>query len=473
MSETQQTQAVGQVSPWTAQSGDQASTVPSSDRHDFSASAGGSAVAGQSLLGPFGLRDLVIIAAVVLIFIGTLLPLAGRGAGNFWTGSNVFFLGIGILLPLAVLVLVLLRGFKVLGTVRIGSLSLEQFSSVVASFATAYFFIATVTSIGVGFSIGYLIALIGAVVMLLSTVLSPWIPLLSGGTGAVSAQTGGAAAAGTQTQAPVVEQSTEASVDIAGSTFAEPQPSEQAEDASARWERPAEVAGVAGAAVLAAGVPVAAGAAPSGAEPETAPETNLNPLAHAETVPAEAVSVESEPAENLSVKHEYADSPQPAAEATEPAAVETAQPEPAAGEAASFDQVADAPASIEAAAATPSSDDYAAGFATSAASLEEVAQPEPAAEVKAPESFAATVDPADRPNQNTAGEVTQEAFWFAVDKPKAVVDEHTGGFLYNIEPGSWFLALQDRGYDYLVQNADGKLGVLRDLRNIERAPRDS
>ncbi|MDN5668069.1 MAG: hypothetical protein L0G87_06695, partial [Renibacterium salmoninarum] len=58
------------------------------------------------------------------------------------------------------------------------------------------------------------------------------------------------------------------------------------------------------------------------------------------------------------------------------------------------------------------------------------------------------------------------------DRPKAVLDEHTGGFLYNIEPGTWFLALQDRGHDFIVQNSDGRIGVLRDLSSIERAPED-
>ncbi|AJT41953.1 hypothetical protein [Psychromicrobium lacuslunae] len=466
MSDTQQTQAVGQVSPWATQS--KSGATPTSDSAQLdapsstvgSAPDAGSASTGGVTLGPFALRDLVIIAAVVLMFIGTLLPLAVRGAGNFWTVNNLFYLGIGILLPLAVLVLLLLRGFKVLRQVRIGSLTLEQFSSVVASFATAFFFLATVTSVGVGFSIGYLISLIGAVVMLLSTVLSPWIPALADGKVATGSASRSAAALADQKNA-------QQPVDLVGSTFAEPQPVQPIE--STRWQHPAadpvpsndSVDSAASAGVLASGA--------------AAPETNLNPLAHAGQSPARSAeaadSVDSQtelPAEQPSdeVSRSEESGAAPAAAVPAETAAELPAQQPAAVEQPGL---LPTPAPEE---SLPAEEPQ-----ISSAPLPAHHEPEPApqlaAEPKEPESFAATVDPADRPNQNTAGEVTQEAFWFAVDKPKAVVDEHTGGFLYNIEPGSWFLALQDRGYDYIVQNADGKLGVLRDLRNIERAPRDS
>ena len=90
-----------------------------------------------------------------------------------------------------------------------------------------------------------------------------------------------------------------------------------------------------------------------------------------------------------------------------------------------------------------------------------------------PQSIGATVDPASRQGTHEQGQGERpeyDAFWFAVDRPRAVVDEKSGGFLYNVEPGSWILALQDRGHDFLVQNTDGRVGVLRDLSNIERAP---
>ena len=61
-----------------------------------------------------------------------------------------------------------------------------------------------------------------------------------------------------------------------------------------------------------------------------------------------------------------------------------------------------------------------------------------------------------------------EAFWFAVAQPRTALDERTGAPAFVIEPGGWVLALEDRGNEFLVQHTDGRLGVLRDLSNIER-----
>ena len=77
------------------------------------------------------------------------------------------------------------------------------------------------------------------------------------------------------------------------------------------------------------------------------------------------------------------------------------------------------------------------------------------------------MDPASRPDAEAA-EPSHEAFWFAVAQPRTAVDEKTGAPAFEIEPGGWVLALKDRGDEFLVQNTDGRLGVLRDLSNIER-----
>jgi hypothetical protein len=60
------------------------------------------------------------------------------------------------------------------------------------------------------------------------------------------------------------------------------------------------------------------------------------------------------------------------------------------------------------------------------------------------------------------------AFWFAVPSQRHVVDPATGENVFELEPGSWILALEDRGNEFLVQDTDGKSGVLRDLRGVER-----
>ncbi|WP_394940046.1 hypothetical protein [Psychromicrobium sp. YIM B11713] len=481
MSETQETKAVSQVSPWAAQSSTShpSSTVGGNQPVGFNRPQQGSATKasqpGGAVLGPFTARDLVILGSALVIFVGTLLPLSSRGIGNFWNASALFFLGIGILLPLLVVVLLLLHRFKVIGTVRIGTLSFEQFSSVVASFAAAYFFLLTVTGVGEGLVIGPLVALIGSLGFLAATVLAKWIPLL-----AVAPQDAPA-------EQPVTA-SADAPVDIAATTFADPIPAQAAQPASdapaepsaeissaasvaAEWSAaPAVAAPITTAAPVAADVaesaselpaqqeaPLAEPAAESpvtSAEPvleeqSAAPETNLNPLAHPQFAAAEAESAADVVSAPLTGEAQQGEEAGP--ELVQQTSF-IARPEAAAED----DPLAPAAGS---AAAQEEAQEQSGFFA---------AEPEP----KAPESFAATVDPADRPHQNTAGEIVQEAFWFAVDKPKAVVDEHTGGFLYNIEPGSWFLALQDRGYDYLVQSPEGKIGVLRDLRNIERAPQE-
>jgi hypothetical protein len=94
-------------------------------------------------------------------------------------------------------------------------------------------------------------------------------------------------------------------------------------------------------------------------------------------------------------------------------------------------------------------------------------QVRPQEQVRAQEPIGATVDPASRHSEDGA-HPAHEAFWFAVAQPRTAVDERTGAPAFVIEPGGWVLALEDRGTSFLVQHTDGRLGVLRDLSNIER-----
>jgi len=66
-----------------------------------------------------------------------------------------------------------------------------------------------------------------------------------------------------------------------------------------------------------------------------------------------------------------------------------------------------------------------------------------------------------------------EAFWFAVGTPRPVVDEVSGVELFVLRPGDWEVGIEDRGEEFLVQDKrTGRIGVMRDLSNIERAPSD-
>jgi len=88
-----------------------------------------------------------------------------------------------------------------------------------------------------------------------------------------------------------------------------------------------------------------------------------------------------------------------------------------------------------------------------------------ASDTQAQESISATREE----NENVV-----EAFWFAVGTPRQIVDERTGLPLFMFYPGDWELGLEDRGHEFLVQDKrTGRIGVLRDLTNIERVSDDS
>ncbi|HET8795169.1 MAG TPA: hypothetical protein VFM62_02230, partial [Arthrobacter sp.] len=128
----------------------------------------------QAYLGPFTLRDVVLFGSVALMFIGSLIPVAA-GPGfysNLWNSSSLFFLGLGILLPLIVAVLFAARRLSPGTRLGVGSLSVDQFASVIALFAAAYFFIVTVGAFG----FAPLLAFIGALGLVASTTFAPHLP---------------------------------------------------------------------------------------------------------------------------------------------------------------------------------------------------------------------------------------------------------------------------------------------------------
>ena len=88
-------------------------------------------------------------------------------------------------------------------------------------------------------------------------------------------------------------------------------------------------------------------------------------------------------------------------------------------------------------------------------------------QVRTEEPIGATVDPSSRPDESEEQPI-HEAFWFAVAQHRTAYDPRTGAPAFIVEPGGWVLALEDRGHEFLVQHTDGRLGVLRDLSNIER-----
>ncbi|MGO4857535.1 hypothetical protein [Arthrobacter sp. 2MCAF14] len=357
----------------------------------------------QAVLGPFTIRDLTVFGSTLLMFVGSLLPMFG-GRYNLWNLDNLFFLALGIILPLVVTALFVARRLQPGNIVRIGSLSTDQFASVVASFALTLFFLSAAGA----FTVFVLVGLIGSLGLLAATVLAPHLPLLR-------------------------------------------------DDFQDRAEQPAHVV------ARESAVPTRKPAVPKTAKPKPEPASPApveTPAAPASAAPVAAPEAAAEAA-----------APEPAA--TQAAAVATAVPAavvPAeSAEAAVADRGRDAQAPTPeepkhlptATMATPIVGGPNAGAGPATQHIGTVDQP------RKHEPIGATVDPATRKDESDHAS-GYEAFWFAVAHPRVVVDEHTGMPAFTIEPGAWVLALEDRGEEFLVQDTDGSVGVLRDLTHIER-----
>ncbi|MFP5314702.1 MAG: hypothetical protein ACLGHS_04905 [Actinomycetes bacterium] len=392
---------------------------------DPSSSAGPEAVAG-----PFTLRETVIGVSVLVMFTGTILPFVD--GVNLWRAFPLFFLGIGILLPVAALALLIGRrsGARHL---RVGSLSVDQFASVTAAFAAAFFFLQTVTTFG----IGSFIALLGAVGFLVATVGGPHLGVFKSdftGRPSSSAHPIAREALPARPRPPKADTAEKAG---GWKNFRPGSKAAPASDGPNSTGRSAGYAVAGYAAGQGAGnqqVPFSAGqgnaegsaqAAPAAREPAATKATAVQPT------PAQRSDAERSDTQVSAAQPSGAQADAGRAEATQPAAT-AAQPKVEAAEPAASE-----PENADAQASHPRT-----------------------------ESISATRDAEDE-------EPVLEAFWFAVGTPRSVVDEQTGAQLFVLQPGDWEVGIEDRGHEFLVQDKrTGRIGVMRDLRNIERAPRE-
>ncbi len=404
--------------------------TPASQGTADSGSTGGTAVAG-----PLTIRDLAVLGSVAIIFIGSLIPLVVTDVGSFnlWSTTNLFYVGIGMVLPLAVGALFAIRRFSPGTRLRLGSLSLDQFASVVAVFAVFFFFAGTATN----FRIGYLVGLIGAVLLMASTTCATWIPVLAADFAGrteipahVTARDAVAPHARQSSPKPVGAKAPGASAAASGAATASgwsaSRPAAASHTAAGQVFTPAKDGRTAGAG------PDAGATAVSGAA-------------------AGAAAVAPSAATAASSASPAIDSEAPSAEGPSGAAAAAGTATPAQGGGFAVGQAtAAAPAAAQAL-------DPVEDLPTS---LNPQLPDQPAEEAPAKTSIAATVDPA---------AVSAEPFWFAVDRPQNVIDETTRQFVFKLAPGAWILALEDRGTSFLVQDSHGKTGVLLDLVGIERA----
>jgi hypothetical protein len=403
----------------------------------------------QAVLGPFTIRDLTVFGATLILLVASLLPIF-FGRFNLWNAGSLFFLGLGIVLPMIVTALFAARRLAPATKVRIGSLSVDQFASVVASFALAFFFVSSAAA----YVPSLLVGLVGSAILFAATVLSRFIPYFAGdflGRG--------------ETPAHIMARDSAVPV---------PKPHTPKE--------PKPAAGAGSGSKPGFGLP--AGLWPANRSAASKPtETSHGASVPAASAPANAGAPAPAAAGAVSSAPEVREwtAAGDASPATQAADVVPSASNPPAASAAQETTMGDVPVAAAAPAAGASAPGSAARPAAEAAAHDDDAQAgaparqtaaEPAAtavhqQVRNVEPIGATVDPASRPDESDEQPV-HEAFWFAVAQHRTAVDPHTGAPAFVIEPGGWVLALEDRGHEFLVQHTDGRLGVLRDLSNIER-----
>ncbi len=400
----------------------------------------GGAKAHQTVLGPFTIRDLAVFAATLILFVASLLPMFG-GRYNLWNLNNLFFLGLGIVLPMAVSALFAARRLAPGTKIRIGSLSIDQFASVVASFAVAFFFL----SVAGAYVPSLLAGLIGALVLFAVTVLGRFLPYVS----------------------PDFQDRAEAPAHVVAREAAvparKPQAPKQPTAESSKADSSTAVT-TSASATSGGGLFSGAGAGSSAVQSGTshhAPATAAVPTAGAG---AGAQATGAAPVSSAPVASGSA-----SAGDSGPATQAADVVRPSAAPAAEETQLGEIPGAGAAAAHQPAG--HHDGGAPAASAAQGTWEP-PAAtavhqQVRSEEPIGATVDPLSRPEQ-AEGQPIHEAFWFAVAQHRTAFDPRTGAPAFVIEPGGWVLALEDRGHEFLVQHTDGRLGVLRDLSNIER-----
>lgn len=453
-----------------ATGGSSGDTGPATGAGQQAATAGKPATTGlakdanQAVLGPFTVRDLAVFAATLILFVASLLPIFG-GRYNLWNLNNLFFLGLGVVLPLVVSALFAARRLAPATKIRVGSLSIDQFGSVVACFAVAFFFL----SVAGAYVPSLLVGLIGSLVLFAATVLGRFLPYLSGDFK-------------DRAEVPAHVVAREAAVPVQKPRAPkEPKPESASKPGG-------KLLGSAGGKLF-GGAGAGSSAVQPGSSDDTPAAGHQAPAAHhapvAHHAPATA-AVPQAPAGVAAAGVPAGGQVSTAPEVTDRAPEDDAGPPTQAADvvrpasAAEETQYGDVPAAAGGSSATDRVGHYGAGHhdggaqpAASAASPAARGTWEPSAatavhqQIRTAEPIGATVDPSSR-HDELDDQPIHEAFWFAVAQHRTAYDPRTGAPAFVIEPGGWVLALEDRGHEFLVQHTDGRLGVLRDLSNIER-----
>ncbi|GGC80927.1 hypothetical protein GCM10011512_04620 [Tersicoccus solisilvae] len=470
----------------------------------------------RAVAGPFTVRDLTVLGSIVVLLIGSLIPLivlSDGSFGNMWNyGLGLHHVIFGLLLPLVVGGLFVAR--RLSGNdevIRIGSLSLDQFASVVASVAAVFSFLSVVSF----FQAGPIIALIGALGMLVATVGGPHIPVFAGDF-AVRPSVEARLVARPAVPAVRVPKAPKPATTAAGSSHAgAPAVPAAANPGTAgtvigagtttgsATPTPAAASGTPATAAAApvTGAPGVGGRAASGTDPRPGPDAEGAERVSGETgAPGEtgalgetdaAAADVLEPATTGAARTDLDDDtvarPVPGTDTGSGPGIDVDDADtairPRAGHPEEAVMVDDADTVVRPSGrdADANPDDQ-SGATAVAAPIGAVVDPYQDDEQDrdqdlhehridaAGDRFAAGAGEGDRERGRTERRPDEyEAFWFAVAYPRPAFDERTGAQQFLLEPGAWILALQDRGTSFVVQHTDGRVGVLHDLNSIERA----
>ncbi|WP_437584812.1 hypothetical protein ACSAGD_05990 [Paramicrobacterium sp. CJ85] len=97
-------------------------------------------------------------------------------------------------------------------------------------------------------------------------------------------------------------------------------------------------------------------------------------------------------------------------------------------------------------------------------------QPETGAPVVDSTASAEQTASPDSSASDTSDEPVQSAapFWVWSPRPRSVIDQESGQMIFEIGPGAWALAVEDRGSSLVLRNDDGRVGILNDIDGLTR-----
>jgi hypothetical protein len=129
-------------------------------------------------VGPFSIREIVLVGIWALAFLFSFFSLIGGGFASVWTEGVLWLLTIGV--PTVAVFLIVLRRLSPTGIRRVGSLGIDQFASVAFS-VSAVFWLQFLWGYWAGAYVGPWVAWVEFVLMIAGvvfTVIAPVIPVI-------------------------------------------------------------------------------------------------------------------------------------------------------------------------------------------------------------------------------------------------------------------------------------------------------